>query len=66
MRLTAALLMLTLTLPGCTALKALEGSDILDWGALMAACTIVVVPSILFFCFIQNRISGGLSEGAVK
>lgn len=48
------------------ALKALEGSDILDWGALMAACTIVVVPSIVFFCFIQRRIVGGLSEGAVK
>lgn len=48
------------------ALKALEGSDILDWGALMAACTIVVVPSILFFCFIQNKITGGLADGAVK
>ncbi|MEA4899856.1 MAG: carbohydrate ABC transporter permease [Christensenellaceae bacterium] len=48
------------------ALKSLEGSDILDWGALMAACAVVVIPSILFFCFIQQRITGGLSEGAVK
>lgn len=48
------------------AVKTLEGSDILDWGALMAACSLVVVPSILFFCFIQSKITGGLSDGAVK
>lgn len=48
------------------AIKSLEGADILDWGALMAACALVVIPSILFFCMIQNRISGGLSDGAVK
>ena len=48
------------------AVKTLEGADILNWGSLMAACAIVVVPSILFFCFIQNKMAGGLSEGAVK
>ena len=48
------------------AVKTLEGGDILNWGSLMAACAIVVVPSILFFCFIQNKMAGGLSEGAVK
>ena len=26
----------------------------------------VVVPSIIFFCFIQNKMAGGLSDGAVK
>ena len=36
------------------AVKTLEGADILNWGSLMAACAIVVVPSIIFFCFIQN------------
>lgn len=48
------------------AVKTLEGADILNWGALMAACAVVVVPSIIFFCIIQNKITGGLSEGAVK
>lgn len=48
------------------AVKTLEGADILNWGSLMAACAIVVIPSILFFCFIQNKMAGGLSEGAVK
>lgn len=48
------------------AVKTLEGSDILDWGTLMAACAVVVVPSIVFFCIIQNKISSGLSDGAVK
>ncbi len=48
------------------AVRTLEAADILDWGALMAACAVVVVPSIVFFCFIQSKISGGLSEGAVK
>ena len=48
------------------AVKTLEGADILNWGSLMAACAIVVIPSILFFCFIQNKMAGGPSEGAVK
>ena len=48
------------------AVKTLEGADILNWGSLMAACAIVVVPSIIFFCFIQSKLAGGLSDGAVK
>lgn len=48
------------------AVHTLQGADILNWGALMAACVVVVLPSILFFCLIQNKIAGGLSEGAVK
>lgn len=48
------------------AVKTLEGADILNWGSLMAACAIVVVPSIIFFWFIQNKMAGGLSDGAVK
>ena len=48
------------------ALRSLNGSEILDWGDMMAASTVVVVPSIIFFCLIQNKIAGGLSEGAVK
>ncbi len=48
------------------AVHTLQGADILNWGALMAACVVVVLPSILFFCLIQQKIAGGLSEGAVK
>ena len=48
------------------AVKTLEGADILNWGSMMAAAAIVVLPSIFFFCFIQNKLTGGLSDGAVK
>ena len=48
------------------ALRSLNGAEIFDWGDMMAASTLVVVPSIIFFCLIQNKIAGGLSEGAVK
>ena len=48
------------------ALKSLEGAEILDWGDMMAASALVVIPSIIFFCFIKNKIAGGLSEGSVK
>ncbi|WP_341535644.1 carbohydrate ABC transporter permease [Glaesserella parasuis] len=47
-------------------LRSLNGAEILDWGDMMAASVIVVIPSVLFFCFIQNKIAGGLSEGSVK
>lgn len=48
------------------ALRSLNGAEILDWGDMMAASVIVVIPSVLFFYFIQNKIAGGLSEGSVK
>lgn len=48
------------------AVKTLEGADILNWGSMMAASAIVVLPSIIFFCLIQNKLAGGLSDGAVK
>lgn len=48
------------------ALRSLDGAEILDWGDMMAASALVVIPSIVFFCFIQNKIAGGLSEGSVK
>ncbi|MBF0786878.1 MULTISPECIES: carbohydrate ABC transporter permease [unclassified Streptococcus] len=48
------------------ALRSLNGSEILDWGDMMAASVIVVLPSILFFSIIQNKIASGLSEGSVK
>ncbi|KGQ35505.1 carbohydrate ABC transporter permease [Gallibacterium anatis] len=48
------------------ALRSLNGAEILDWGDMMAASVLVVLPSVLFFTFIQNKIAGGLSEGSVK
>ena len=48
------------------ALKSLQGAEILDWGSMMAAYTIVVIPSVIFFTFIQRYIAGGMTEGSVK
>ncbi len=40
------------------------GMETLQWGDMMAASVIVVIPSILFFSLIQKRIAGGLTAGA--
>ena len=48
------------------ALKSLQGAEILNWGDMMAASALVVVPSVVFFMFIQNKIAGGMTQGAVK
>ncbi len=37
-----------------------------DWGQVMAASTLVAVPVIIFFLFVQGRMTGGLVSGAVK
>jgi multiple sugar transport system permease protein len=47
-------------------LKSLEGQEIMDWGVMMAASAMVVIPSVIFFMFIQKRIAGGLAEGSIK
>lgn len=48
------------------ALKSLQGAEIMDWGDMMAASALVVIPSVIFFMFIQNKIAGGMTEGSVK
>ncbi len=48
------------------ALKSLEGQEVLDWGVMMAASALVVIPSVIFFMLIQKKIAGGLAAGAVK
>ncbi|MCI5825495.1 MAG: carbohydrate ABC transporter permease [Arcanobacterium sp.] len=53
-------------MPVAVGLYSLTGTEVLDWGALMAASTCVVVPSVIVFMFIQKHIAAGLSEGAVK
>lgn len=52
--------------PISIALYSLTGSEILDWGEMMAASVIVILPSVIFFMLIQKRIAGGLSDGSVK
>ncbi|MDR1442840.1 MAG: carbohydrate ABC transporter permease [Bifidobacteriaceae bacterium] len=38
----------------------------IDWGQVMAASTLVAVPVIIFFLFVQGRMTSGLVAGAVK
>jgi len=37
-----------------------------DWGAVMAASALIAVPVIVFFMFVQGRMTSGLVSGAVK
>nr|WP_300149374.1 carbohydrate ABC transporter permease [Propionicimonas sp.] len=37
-----------------------------DWGQVMAASALVAVPVIIFFLFVQGRLTSGLVAGAVK
>lgn len=53
-------------MPVAVALYSLTGSEVLDWGAMMAASVLVVVPSVAFFMSIQKYIAGGLADGSVK
>jgi N,N'-diacetylchitobiose transport system permease protein len=38
----------------------------IDWGAVMASSTLVAIPVIVFFLFVQGRMTSGLVAGAVK
>jgi N,N'-diacetylchitobiose transport system permease protein len=37
-----------------------------DWGATMAAATLFMLPVLLVFAVLQNKVTGGLTAGAVK
>ena len=43
-----------------------SASAAIDWGQVMAASTLVAVPVIVFFMFVQGRMTSGLVSGAVK
>jgi ABC-type glycerol-3-phosphate transport system permease component len=43
-----------------------KGAHVTDWGGLMAASVLAVVPVALCFVYIQRFLVGGLSAGAVK
>ncbi|WP_081680560.1 carbohydrate ABC transporter permease [Cellulomonas sp. URHD0024] len=38
----------------------------IDWGQVMAASSLIAVPVIIFFLFVQGRLTSGLVSGAVK
>ncbi|XCB29309.1 carbohydrate ABC transporter permease [Arcanobacterium hippocoleae] len=53
-------------MPVAVALYSLTGSEVLNWGAMMAASALVIIPSVLFFMLIQKYIAAGLAEGSIK
>jgi N,N'-diacetylchitobiose transport system permease protein len=47
-------------------LKQFFGVHANDWGPVMAASTIITIPVMVFFVFVQGKLSNGLVAGAVK
>nr|WP_308121568.1 carbohydrate ABC transporter permease [Actinotalea ferrariae] len=43
-----------------------EANRATDWGVVMAGATMIAVPVIVFFLFVQHRMTSGLVAGAVK
>nr|WP_246405973.1 carbohydrate ABC transporter permease [Modestobacter versicolor] len=43
-----------------------EANRATDWGLVMAGAALIAVPVIVFFLFVQRRLSAGLVAGAVK
>ena len=48
------------------ALYGLLGGETYDWGGMLAASTMVAIPSLAFFFLVQKRIGAGMTAGAVK
>jgi len=44
----------------------LGGNRAIDWGAVMAASTLISLPVVAFFLFVQRKIAFGLTAGAVR
>ena len=51
---------------GCAGSSSRARVTPIDWGQVMAASTLVAVPVIIFFLFVQGRMTSGLVSGAVK
>ncbi|WP_367948807.1 carbohydrate ABC transporter permease [Microbacterium sp. NC79] len=43
-----------------------SATEATNWGAVMAASTLISLPVVVFFLFVQGRMTGGLVSGAVK
>lgn len=41
-------------------------NTVTDWGGVMAGSTLMAIPVIVLFMFVQNRMATGLTAGAVK
>ncbi len=42
------------------------GENTTDWGAVMAASSLITVPVLVFFVLVQRNLTSGLAAGAVK
>jgi ABC-type glycerol-3-phosphate transport system permease component len=47
-------------------LYSMVGGEFAQWGTVMAATTLAIIPTLFLFLCVQNRITGGLTAGAVK
>jgi N,N'-diacetylchitobiose transport system permease protein len=47
-------------------LRRFFGQHATDWGAVMAASTLITIPVMVFFVIAQKRLTDGLVAGAVK
>ena len=48
------------------AIMLFKGANTVDWGSLMAASVIAIIPVTLIFLFLQRYFLAGLSNGSVK
>ncbi|MDY5589796.1 MAG: carbohydrate ABC transporter permease, partial [Arcanobacterium sp.] len=47
-------------------LRTFFGQNTNDWGAIMAASSVITLPVLVFFLIIQMKLSSGLMMGATK
>ncbi|WP_460452518.1 carbohydrate ABC transporter permease [Alsobacter sp. SYSU BS001988] len=47
-------------------LYSMVGGEFAQWGTAMAATTLAIIPTLLLFLAVQNRMAAGLTAGAVK
>ncbi len=52
------------TLP--IAIQSMISGELTSWGGLLASATMVTIPTVLFFAFLQKYIVAGLTAGAMK
>jgi N,N'-diacetylchitobiose transport system permease protein len=41
-------------------------NQVTDWGAIMAGSTLMAIPVVVLFMFVQSKMASGLTAGAVK
>ncbi len=54
----------TKTLP--VALYSVKGGEMMEWGTVLSWCTMLTIPSLIFFFLISKQLVSGLTAGAVK